>query len=240
MPVTLPACRSPRPPSCCKPRTASSTSFPEVASVFGKAGRAQLRTDPAPLEMTETVINLKPEQRVAPRHDRSRSFRPRWTRPCVSLVSATPGRCRSRRASICSPPASARRSASKCSAPTLRNPERPRTEARAPPSNPCPATTSAFAERLRGGLLCRDHYPDRACSRALRPLRSADFYTSSRPRIGGTVLTTTVEGPRTLWRHPRATRGIFVTIRRPWPGQVLVPTMSGAHDPAWPGGPHPP
>jgi Cu(I)/Ag(I) efflux system membrane protein CusA/SilA len=34
---------------------------PEVASVFGKAGRAQTATDPAPLEMIETVINLKPE-----------------------------------------------------------------------------------------------------------------------------------------------------------------------------------
>lgn len=34
---------------------------PEVASVFGKAGRANSATDPAPLEMIETVINLKPE-----------------------------------------------------------------------------------------------------------------------------------------------------------------------------------
>ncbi len=35
--------------------------FPEVASVFGKAGRADTATDPAPLEMFETVVNLKPE-----------------------------------------------------------------------------------------------------------------------------------------------------------------------------------
>jgi Cu(I)/Ag(I) efflux system membrane protein CusA/SilA len=35
--------------------------FPEVESVFGKAGRAMTATDPAPLEMFETVINLKPE-----------------------------------------------------------------------------------------------------------------------------------------------------------------------------------
>ncbi len=34
---------------------------PEVQSVFGKAGRAETATDPAPLEMIETVINLKPE-----------------------------------------------------------------------------------------------------------------------------------------------------------------------------------
>jgi copper/silver efflux system protein len=34
---------------------------PEVESVFGKAGRSMSATDPAPLEMIETVINLKPE-----------------------------------------------------------------------------------------------------------------------------------------------------------------------------------
>mgnify|MGYP001422106824 CR=1 FL=1 len=36
-------------------------SFPEVDSVFGKAGRANTATDPAPTEMFETIINLKPE-----------------------------------------------------------------------------------------------------------------------------------------------------------------------------------
>jgi Cu(I)/Ag(I) efflux system membrane protein CusA/SilA len=35
-------------------------SVPEVASVFGKAGRAETATDPAPLEMFETTIQFKP------------------------------------------------------------------------------------------------------------------------------------------------------------------------------------
>ncbi len=35
--------------------------IPEVDQVFGKAGRAETATDPAPLEMFETIINLKPE-----------------------------------------------------------------------------------------------------------------------------------------------------------------------------------
>ncbi len=35
--------------------------FPEVLSVFGKAGRAETSTDPAPLSMVETVIRLKPQ-----------------------------------------------------------------------------------------------------------------------------------------------------------------------------------
>ncbi len=39
---------------------------PEVESVFGKAGRAETATDPAPLEMFETTINLKPESKWRP------------------------------------------------------------------------------------------------------------------------------------------------------------------------------
>ena len=40
--------------------------FPEVASVYGKAGRAQTATDPAPIEMFETVVNLKPKEEWRP------------------------------------------------------------------------------------------------------------------------------------------------------------------------------
>jgi Cu(I)/Ag(I) efflux system membrane protein CusA/SilA len=40
--------------------------IPEVAQVFGKAGRAETATDPATLEMFETVINLKPESQWRP------------------------------------------------------------------------------------------------------------------------------------------------------------------------------
>jgi Cu(I)/Ag(I) efflux system membrane protein CusA/SilA len=41
-------------------------SVPEVASVFGKAGRAETATDPAPLEMFETVIRFKPRAEWRP------------------------------------------------------------------------------------------------------------------------------------------------------------------------------
>jgi Cu(I)/Ag(I) efflux system membrane protein CusA/SilA len=37
-------------------------SFPEVASVFGKAGRADTSTDPAPLSMMETTVQLRPQE----------------------------------------------------------------------------------------------------------------------------------------------------------------------------------
>ncbi len=40
--------------------------FPEVEHVFGKAGRADTATDPAPLSMIETTIQLKPESEWRP------------------------------------------------------------------------------------------------------------------------------------------------------------------------------
>ena len=40
--------------------------IPEVASVFGKAGRAETATDPAPLEMFETTIQFKPRDQWRP------------------------------------------------------------------------------------------------------------------------------------------------------------------------------
>jgi Cu(I)/Ag(I) efflux system membrane protein CusA/SilA len=46
-------------------------SFPEVESVFGKTGRAETATDPAPLTMVETTVRLKPrEQWRTIHHDR--------------------------------------------------------------------------------------------------------------------------------------------------------------------------
>jgi Cu(I)/Ag(I) efflux system membrane protein CusA/SilA len=42
------------------------TSFPEVETVLGKAGRARTATDPAPLDMFETTITLRPESEWRP------------------------------------------------------------------------------------------------------------------------------------------------------------------------------
>ena len=39
---------------------------PEVKSVFGKAGRAETATDPAPMEMLETTIQFKPRNEWRP------------------------------------------------------------------------------------------------------------------------------------------------------------------------------
>src|SRR3954454_6611219 len=40
--------------------------FPEVASVWGKAGRANTATDWAPVSMVETTVNLKPKSAWRP------------------------------------------------------------------------------------------------------------------------------------------------------------------------------
>lgn len=61
MPASLPAMSVTKAAELLQTQDKIIRSFPEVASVYGKAGRAQTATDPAPLEMFETVINLKPE-----------------------------------------------------------------------------------------------------------------------------------------------------------------------------------
>jgi copper/silver efflux system protein len=63
-------------------------SFPEVASVFGKIGRAETPTDPAPLTMVETTVRLKPvaEWRKVPRQRWYSSWSPPWLkRPLGAL-----------------------------------------------------------------------------------------------------------------------------------------------------------
>ena len=46
---------------------------PEVASVAGKLGRSETATDPAPIEMIETTIMLKPESAMARGHDQGQT-----------------------------------------------------------------------------------------------------------------------------------------------------------------------
>jgi Cu(I)/Ag(I) efflux system membrane protein CusA/SilA len=66
MPVTLPGISVTKAAELLQTQDKIIKSFPEVASVWGKAGRAETATDPAPTEMVETVINLKPEDQWRP------------------------------------------------------------------------------------------------------------------------------------------------------------------------------
>jgi Cu(I)/Ag(I) efflux system membrane protein CusA/SilA len=54
--------------------------FPEVLTVHGKAGRSETATDPAPMEMFETVVQLKPEKewRHVPHPRWYSSWAPEW------------------------------------------------------------------------------------------------------------------------------------------------------------------
>ena len=58
MPVTVPAASISVASELLQMQDKLLKKIPEVAQVFGKAGRAETATDPAPLEMFETVINL--------------------------------------------------------------------------------------------------------------------------------------------------------------------------------------
>jgi Cu(I)/Ag(I) efflux system membrane protein CusA/SilA len=66
MPVTLPGISVTKTAELLQTQDKIIKTFPEVALVWGKAGRAATATDPAPTEMVETVINLKAEDEWRP------------------------------------------------------------------------------------------------------------------------------------------------------------------------------
>ncbi len=66
MPTTLPGLSVTKSAELLQTQDRIIRSFPEVASVYGKAGRAQTATDPAPIEMFETIVNLKPKEEWRP------------------------------------------------------------------------------------------------------------------------------------------------------------------------------
>ncbi|MBF0124399.1 MAG: efflux RND transporter permease subunit [Magnetococcales bacterium] len=66
MPTTLPGLSITKAAELLQLQNRIIKTFPEVESVWGKAGRANSATDPAPTEMFETVINLKPPSEWRP------------------------------------------------------------------------------------------------------------------------------------------------------------------------------
>ena len=95
MPTTLPGISITKAKELLQQTDRIIAEFPEVHHVFGKAGRAETATDPAPLSMLETTIMLKPEEdwRKLPR-DRFYSSWPEflktplaWVWPEVSTIT---------------------------------------------------------------------------------------------------------------------------------------------------------
>ncbi len=60
--------------------------FPEVERVFGKAGRAETSTDPAPFSMMETTVVLKPGDQWRPRGRWYSSWAPGWLKPLLRPI----------------------------------------------------------------------------------------------------------------------------------------------------------
>ncbi|MDT3707191.1 MAG: efflux RND transporter permease subunit [Thiobacillus sp.] len=198
-------------------------SFPEVASVHGKAGRANTATDPAPVEMFETVINLRPESewragmttdKLIAELDRALQF------PGVSNAWTMPIRARIDMLStgIRTP------IGIKVFGRDLGEMEALARQIEAVVKT-VPGTTSAYAERITGGYYLNIE-PDRELL-ARYGLAVGDLQEVIGTALGGEMVTTTVEGRERFGvqvRYPRELRSNPQQIAR----EVLVPTMDGA------------
>ena len=198
-------------------------SFPEVSSVYGKAGRANTATDPAPTEMFETVINLKPESewragltidKLIAEMDKALQFpgvANSWTMPIKARIDMLSTGIRT--------PIGI-----KVFGKNLDEMEKLAKEIEAVVKK-VPGTTSAFAERITGGFYLNIE-PDRT-QLARYGLAVGDLQDVIGSALGGEMVTTTVEGRERYGvtvRYPRELRSDPQQIA----SQVLIPTMDGA------------
>ena len=198
-------------------------SFPEVASVYGKAGRANTATDPAPTEMFETVINLKPESewragltidKLIAEMDKALQFpgvANSWTMPIKARIDMLSTGIRT--------PIGI-----KVFGKNLDEMEKLARQIESVVKT-VPGTSSAFAERITGGFYLNIE-PDRA-QLARYGLAVGELLDVVGTALGGEMVTTTVEGRERYGvtvRYPRELRSDPQQIAT----QVLVPTMEGA------------
>jgi Cu(I)/Ag(I) efflux system membrane protein CusA/SilA len=86
MPTTLPGISVGQATELLETQDRVLRSFPEVERVFGKAGRAETSTDPAPLSMMETTVVLKPESEWEPKSRWYSSWAPGWLKGLLRPV----------------------------------------------------------------------------------------------------------------------------------------------------------
>jgi Cu(I)/Ag(I) efflux system membrane protein CusA/SilA len=199
--------------------------FPEVERVLGKAGRANTATDPAPLDMFETTITLKPEREWRPglTYDRLISELDRavrmpgvtnaWTMPIKGRIDML---------------ATGVRTAVgvKIFGPNLDTLQAlgMRVERIV---QAVPGTRSAFAERNVSG-----YYVDIDINRAEAArygLNTGDIHDAIMATVGGIDAAITVEGRERYAvnvRYPRELRDNVAKLR-----EVIIPTMRGAQVP---------
>lgn len=223
MPVTLPGLSLTKAAELLQTQDRIIKSFPEVASVFGKAGRADTATDPAPLEMSETIVNLTPpatwpkgmtvDRLIADMNAALQlpGISNAWTMPIKARIDMLSTGIRT--------PVGV-----KVFGPDLQELEKLSAQV-VQVVHGIPGTTSAFSERTEGG-----HYIDIVPNRdaAARYGLSVDAIQDViATALGGETVTTTIEGRERYGvnvRYPRALRASPDTIA----SQILVATSTGA------------
>jgi copper/silver efflux system protein len=222
MPTTLPGISVTKAGELMQTQDKIIRSFPEVASVYGKAGRASTATDPAPSEMFETIINLRPQAEWRPgvtidsltaEMDRALQFpgvSNAWTMPIrarIDMLSTgirTPVGVKVIGTDLTEIDALARQIEQ-----VLKT---------------VPGTSSAYAERGLGGYYL-DVTPDRAAL-ARYGIMVQDVQNVIGTALGGETVTTTVEGRQRFsvnMRYPRDLRDNAQAIAN----DVLVPMPGG-------------
>ncbi len=222
MPTTLPGISVTKAAELLQTQDRIIRSFPEVASVYGKAGRASTATDPAPSEMFETIINLKPKAEWRPgvtiesltaEMDRALQFpgvSNAWTMPIrarIDMLSTgirTPVGVKVIGTDLVEIDKLAKQIEQVLKA--------------------VPGTSSAYAERALGGYYL-DVTPDRAAL-ARYGIMIQDVQDVIATALGGQTVTTTVEGRQRFsvnMRYPRDLRSNAQAIA----SDVLVPMPNG-------------
>jgi copper/silver efflux system protein len=83
MPTTLPGISVTEASRLLQTQDRILTSFPEVERVFGKAGRAETSTDPAPFSMMETTVVLRPPSQWRPKERFYSDWAPEWLKSAL-------------------------------------------------------------------------------------------------------------------------------------------------------------
>ncbi len=222
MPTTLPGLSITKASELLQMQDRIIRGFPEVASVYGKAGRASTATDPAPTEMFETVINLKPKAEWRPglttdgliaEMDKALQFpgvSNAWTMPIKARIDMLSTGIRT--------PVGV-----KVIGTDLVEIDRLAKQVEQVLKT-VPGTSSAYAERTIGGYYL-EIVPDRTAL-ARYSLAIQDVQDTIASALGGQTVTTTVEGRQRFtvnMRYPRELRDDPQGIAR----DVLVPLPAG-------------
>jgi len=226
MPTTLPGISVTKAAELLQMQDRIIKSFPEVESVYGKAGRAATATDPAPTEMFETIINLKSKEQwrsgvtidsLKGEMDKALQFpgvSNAWTMPIRARIDMLATGIRT--------PVGV-----KVFGTDLGEMEKIARQVEAV-LRTVPGTSSAYAERVIGGYYL-DIVPDREAL-GRYGLAIGDVQDVIATALGGQTVTTTVEGrerygvtiryPRDLRSNPQA---IATDVEVPLPGGGAVP-----------------